>query len=288
MSSVSCTLSNTGLVVCVPSARHEALCVPDFTRFPYDTQKCSLRFGSWMHNGEELNLKFAKPAFSLEDMQPNGNWELISITPRRNSGQFECCPNNTYPSLEYIFLIKRMSAIHASTIVIPAVVLLIMTLTSLWIPPNQQERLNLCFVNLIAHFLHLQYISWIVPTHGPKTPYLMSFSRDSMLLTSFTIIFTVILRNFIQGSLHAPSWVSTVVSFLTGCKAGEIILLNDYSIKGTSSLKEDDDMANIINNQSNNNPSQNQDWLIFAKVLDRICFIVYFFIYIVMFVTFMP
>ncbi|KAK9875263.1 hypothetical protein WA026_007653 [Henosepilachna vigintioctopunctata] len=284
---ITCALQNTGLIVCVPTARHEALCIPDLSKFPYDTQNCTLRFGSWIHSGEELNLRFAKPAFSLEDMQPNGNWELQSVTAHKNAGKYKCCPNNTFPSLEYIFVIKRMAANHASTIIIPSLVLLIMTLTSLWIPPNQQERMHLCFVNLIAHFMHLQYVSFMVPTHGPNTPYLVSYSRDSMLLVSFTIIFTVMLKNLIRGSLHAPVWVSTTVSFLTGFKVGQIILLNDYSIKGVDPLKGDDDLAAIINNP-NNNSTDNRDWLIFAKILDRILFIVYAIIYFVMFVTFLP
>ncbi|XP_045461113.1 neuronal acetylcholine receptor subunit alpha-3-like isoform X2 [Harmonia axyridis] len=283
---ITCILDYKGSVACVPTARHEALCIPDLSKFPYDSQTCSLRFGSWIHTGEELNLLLAKPAFTMEDIQQNGNWELASISAKKSDGKYKCCPNNTFPSLEYTLVIDRISPNHASTVIIPAVVLLVMSLTSLWIPPVKQERMNLCFVNLISHFLHLQYVSWMIPTHGKTVPYLVSYARDSLLLCCFTIVLTVILKNLIEGNPKAPGWVSSVVSFLTGCKAGEIILLNDYSLKGISPLKSQEDEINIINNT--NTSTENKDWLVLAKVLDRICFLIYCLIYLIMFITFLP
>lgn len=287
MSDVSCILLNTGYLVCVPTARLEALCIPDLAKFPYDTQNCTIRLGSWIHSGEELNLRFASPAFSLADMDQNGQWDVLAVETQRNSGKYKCCPNNTYPSLEYRFIIKRHAGIHTATIVIPALVLLIITLLSLWINPNSSDRLHICYVNLISQFLYLQYVSWMVPTHGATVPFLICYSRDSLLLCSFILVLTVILRNLITGSEVAPKWVSIVVSYITSCRVGEIVLLNDYSIKGVAVMKGQDDADNIVNNQGNNN-TECKDWAIFAKILDRMCFIVFSLIYIVMFLSYAP
>ncbi|KAK9875258.1 hypothetical protein WA026_007650 [Henosepilachna vigintioctopunctata] len=167
------------------------------------------------------------------------------------------------------------------------VVLLLITLTALWIPPNQEDRMHMCLLNLILHFMHLEYVSDMVPTHGPNTPYLVCYSRDSMLLASFSILFSIMLKNFIEGSVHAPAWVSNSITFLADYKILELVLLNDHTIKGEETLKVDDELATIIDN-TNNNPTENQDWLVFGKVLDRILFIIYCIVYIIMFVSFLP
>lgn len=113
-------MTATGTVVCVPPARHDALCMPDLTKYPFDQQNCSLRFGSWVHSGEEIDFKIPSTPVTMDDYVPNGDWNLVTVTVKKFDGHFNCCPDNSYPSLNYNFVIERHSSTHAVTVVIPA------------------------------------------------------------------------------------------------------------------------------------------------------------------------
>lgn len=117
---VECLVYADGTVVCVPPTRQEALCVADVSKFPFDVQTCTVRYGSWVNNGEEINFTIPKTPVSKEDYEPNGSWDLISINVTKNPGIYSCCPNNTYPSLSYAFTFRRHSGLHTATVFIPA------------------------------------------------------------------------------------------------------------------------------------------------------------------------
>lgn len=60
-----CSVSNTGNVLCVPGIHFDTLCVPNLKKYPYDTQICTIRFGSWVYKGEELKLKTVSLHFTV-------------------------------------------------------------------------------------------------------------------------------------------------------------------------------------------------------------------------------
>lgn len=121
MKFLDCTVENSGKVMCIPSIRHEAFCLADLTLYPFDTQKCSLIYGSWVHTGEELGLKLANPPVQTEEYKQNGEWLLLHAHGTTNPGHFACCPDDTFPSIIYYFIVKRHAATIAAAYVVPAI-----------------------------------------------------------------------------------------------------------------------------------------------------------------------
>lgn len=74
-----------------------------------------------MHSGEEINLNVPKQAVTIDDVVPNGQWALLGTEVTKHPGKFKCCPNNTYPSINFSFKIKRLVGPHAASVVLPAV-----------------------------------------------------------------------------------------------------------------------------------------------------------------------
>lgn len=55
-SNMNCLADPSGWIIWVPSAQFSVLCSFDLTHWPFDTQTCELRFGSWSHHGEEIDI----------------------------------------------------------------------------------------------------------------------------------------------------------------------------------------------------------------------------------------
>ncbi|KAF5291357.1 hypothetical protein FQA39_LY03508 [Lamprigera yunnana] len=282
-SAIKCLLSYNGLVVCVSPSRHDGMCIADLKKYPYDQQNCTLRYGSWVHTGEEIDFKTASPPISVTDYLPNSNWKLLKVTIQKNHGHYNCCPDNTFPSISYKFYIERHSATQAASIIIPSLVLIIVTLTTLWMNPEEFDRLCLACCNLVAHILHLQMVSIELPSSGDVPPLLIVYSRDSLLLCTFTIVLSVILKTMLRSSKSSPAWISTIVSGILSNRPGQLFLLYEGNVKSLASARNEEDTVNIIENGA---PEPNRDWKMFAILIDRLSFIAFLVTYAFMFITF--
>lgn len=50
-------------------------CNVDVRWFPFDIQKCNLKFGSWTYDGWLLDLQMIEA--DISSYMPNGEWDLI-------------------------------------------------------------------------------------------------------------------------------------------------------------------------------------------------------------------
>lgn len=53
----------------------KSTCHIDVRWFPFDVQKCDLKFGSWSHGSWTLDLQMLKT--DISNYIPNGEWDLI-------------------------------------------------------------------------------------------------------------------------------------------------------------------------------------------------------------------
>ena len=54
-------------------------CAIDIRWFPFDEQRCHMKFGSWTYDGTKLNLTTRTEIAYKEVLQPNGEWDLIGL-----------------------------------------------------------------------------------------------------------------------------------------------------------------------------------------------------------------
>lgn len=117
----NCVISSTGSVICVPPCKYSGHCAGSFTRWPYDRQNCTLNFGAWINTGEEINFVPAKNSVETTDSLLNHEWKLVSISMKKHDGSYACCPNQTFPSLRYNFILERHASIFTVYLLIPTI-----------------------------------------------------------------------------------------------------------------------------------------------------------------------
>ncbi|KAM3966648.1 nicotinic acetylcholine receptor subunit alpha 9 [Aphomia sociella] len=279
----TCTVDYKGTVTCVPHVAHSGICRTSLTRWPYDVQNCTLYFGSWMHKGEQVNFTFynMQPVIT-NDFQNGPSWKLMRVANERLPGIYSCCPNDTYPMLKYTFVLKREAAGPAAIVVVPSIVIVLLTLSSVLLDVKDNIRLMLLCFSLFGHFTFLTEIGYDIPKHGADTPIILLFVRDSMIVTLTSILVTLLLMSLIRRNLPAPGWMISVNRLLAS-GPGKYVVFTEFDPNDTSKQKLAEDDGNV-----NEEPKRSNDWLQFANLLNSFMFIVIFITYFVLICVYIP
>lgn len=281
----TCLLANTGTVTCVPNLAHTGICRTSLRRWPYDVQNCTMFFGSWMHTGEQVNFTFyQQQPVVLEDFQDGPGWKLLNVYHERLPGNYHCCPNSTYPMLKYTFELKREAAGPAAIVVVPSVIIVILTLTSLLLGVKDTTRLLLICFSLYGHFMFLTEIGYEIPKYSADTPIILLFLRDSMIVTLVGILETLLLMYLRRQKLPAPTWIVNI-NRLVYRGAGKYVVFTEIEpidTTDTKSLTGDVPLGEV---QPSSDP---KDWLKLANLLNSVLFIIALLVYLVLICTYIP
>ncbi|CAO1304163.1 unnamed protein product [Diamesa serratosioi] len=274
-----CLINSNSRISCVMPCEHTSMCSGDFTNWPMDYQNCSFIFGNWMKTGEEVNYQSERVKIVSKNVQENTSWKMLAATVRVNTGNYSEFKNVTFPSVKFTFVIERHSAMHIAGYIMSAFVLMIACLSVLWMTPGCVERFVLAGFNLFSHFLFVEQLVWLIPHNGETLPNVVSYFRDSMLIATFLLIETIVVKVIMLATEKPPVWIQSTTTFATNNKVGEFLF--------TSSRPEPQDSSELIEKlqlQSNNDVV----WITFCRIIDRLIFLILFITFITLFILMLP
>lgn len=280
----TCLVNSSGSVTCVPHLAHSGICRTSLSSWPYDTQNCTLYFGSWMHTGEQVNFTFYnhKPIV-LDDYQNGPGWKLLNVYNDRLPGKYSCCPNSTYPMLKYTFTLRREEAGPAALVVVPAIVIVLLTITGMILEIKDNTRLMLICFSLFAHFVFITEIGYIIPKFSSDTPIILLFIRDSMVITLAGILITLILMSLRKRAEPAPGWI-VAANRVINSSPGKYVIFTEFDPNEVIEEKNIDEASS-----SNNDKSRVAiDWIQFANIINTFVFIIICFVYLILIITYIP
>lgn len=141
-------ISYDGTVVYVPYKTVPTYCAMDLTLFPFDTQKCIIKFTPWTHNALEIDLglfghylnttdQMKIPRESLSDLQ----WELLEGTATLSSKKFDCCPEK-YSFFEVSLQMSRKTNFYRYVVTWPSVVACFLVPFLFAIPSHSSQKIT--------------------------------------------------------------------------------------------------------------------------------------------------
>lgn len=76
-------------------AMFQSICKIDIKYFPFDEQKCHMKFASWAYDVSKLDVCVHKEESGLVKgiYQPSNEWNLNSVDVVRNEVKYNCCPH---------------------------------------------------------------------------------------------------------------------------------------------------------------------------------------------------
>ncbi|XP_053661833.1 acetylcholine receptor subunit alpha-like 1 [Anopheles marshallii] len=253
-----------GKVLWVPPTEYHAFCELNMRLWPFDYQKCFVKVGSWTFDGYMLNLTIGSEP-EIETLVSNSEWKIVKVGVERNTKYYPCC-TEPYVDITYNFTLQRQSDTHRAIVIIPALVIIILALSVFWLPLESGERIITNGIIALMITIYLVYFAQQLPAISGHTPLIVIFFSNTLLLTAFSTIISVIVLNVAKGK-HQRS-LPNVLKRLAGC-VGPFVGVGkkhfSFSDKGNVTIES----------------SVDHEWSKFGLVLNRLSFIVYCIIFVI-------
>ncbi|WKX96514.1 hypothetical protein Q1695_012725 [Nippostrongylus brasiliensis] len=193
------------------------ICKVDVTYYPFDTQICFLKLGSWTYSGKHINLDFmltkiigvkghqimasSKPygdnpdsysvneSIDLQVYLQNGEWDLMNTPGTRVVTVFG---EESYHELYYYIHIRRRTLAYGINLIIPSLVISMMTVLGFTLPPDACEKVTLETTVLLSVIFFLQMVSSMSPPQSKSVPILAAFFSCCLMVVACSCVFTVL------------------------------------------------------------------------------------------------
>nr|ACF60609.1 nicotinic acetylcholine receptor non-alpha subunit [Ancylostoma caninum] len=195
-------INNLGDMLWVPPAIYKSSCIIDVEFFPFDEQVCTLVFGSWTYNENEIKLEFDQAEWvDLSEYAPSSIWDVMdapaSLVNKRSR-------------IEFQVRIRRKTLFYTVVLIIPTVLMAFLSMAVFFLPTDSGEKMTLTISVLLSIVVFLLLVSKILPPTSSTIPLMAKYLLLTFVLNVITILVTVIIINvYFRGPTthRMPAWV---------------------------------------------------------------------------------
>ncbi|XP_050401430.1 neuronal acetylcholine receptor subunit alpha-6 [Patella vulgata] len=205
-------LSN-GLVLWSPPARLRSSCHIDITYFPFDSQVCSQKFGSWTYDKAQVDLRNKSNVLEVSNYITNGEWTLYKYTLVRNEVKYPI-GDSVFPDVTIYITIYRRILYYVLNILLPCFWLNILSVLTFCLPPDAGEKLTLSITVLLSYSVFMLLVADTMPPTSESVPLIEVYLTMSMAMSSVSVIMTVLvlkLHHSPPNPTEVPNWVRFLI-----------------------------------------------------------------------------
>ncbi|XP_023306759.2 neuronal acetylcholine receptor subunit alpha-2 [Lucilia cuprina] len=285
MGDTQALLASDGSFIWVPPVVYTAYCNLNLKLWPYDTQTCKLKIGTWTMTNIFPKFVEINETLDYSDLIKSTEWDISDAKSQYVTQDF-------YSYLEYTFTLQRRSSMYSAVIFTPASCIILLCLSTFWLPPQMGEKILLNGIVIVVVAAFLMYFAQMLPILAENTPLVVLFYSSSLLMLSLSTIISVIVL-YLSTAKHKKRVPEFLKNLLNGV-VGRVLLLSQFTLEaepqsllnnGTKELgehvydnpdqSETTDPTHINPNQLPTSRSIQFDWVLLATAFDRICFLIY-------------
>ena len=156
-----------GNILYIRPTKYSFSCKLDLNDFPYDTQVCSMTFGSWKYSKSTLDLR---PFNQYEDFKnisisedfSHNEWNIIDVNVTHTDVEYLCCPGDYYPNSVFTITLQRNPTKYTVVIIMTLFITIGDFIVLLLPSDNYRRTFILVFVPLTLIWLQI-YIATKIP-----------------------------------------------------------------------------------------------------------------------------
>ncbi|KAF1770683.1 hypothetical protein GCK72_002504 [Caenorhabditis remanei] len=198
-------INHKGDMLWVPPAIYKSSCIIDVEFFPFDEQVCTLVFGSWTYNENEIKLEFVQAELvDVSEYSASSIWDVIDVPASLV---------NKRSRIEFQVRIRRKTLFYTVVLIIPTVLMAFLSMAVFFLPTDSGEKITLTISVLLSIVVFLLLVSKILPPTSSTIPLMAKYLLLTFVLNVITILVTVIIINvYFRGprTHRMPHWVRVV------------------------------------------------------------------------------
>ncbi|XP_021375385.1 neuronal acetylcholine receptor subunit alpha-10-like [Mizuhopecten yessoensis] len=210
---INAMVKYNGEIFWSPPTRLRSSCKVDITYFPFDSQICKLKFGSWTYPKAQVDLVNMSGLVDLTTYTTNGEWMLKEYYITRNEIVYPI-GNDKYPDVTVIIVIQRRILYYILNIIFPCFWLNVLSVLTFCLPPDAGEKISLSITVLLSYSVFMLLVAESMPPTSEFVPLIGIYLTVSMALASISVILTVFVLKIHHCAPHqprVPKWVRKVV-----------------------------------------------------------------------------
>lgn len=214
-------LNSDGYITWVRPIIYSFSCHLSLKDFPYDTQSCSMTFGSWRLSKQFLDIypfNSTNPNYRSiqvsEDFSHN-EWDIIDMKTDPQDIEYKCCPGELWPNTIYTIHLERKSTKY-DVVIIMSLVLTITAIIVTFIDLSKYTRFYLLvFIPLTIIWLQI-HIAGKIPVIEYAT------SMELFFLNCFYTMLVVVFESGILFNLGKQD-IGLSLNFMQKYKNGKLM-----------------------------------------------------------------
>ncbi|XP_030649670.1 neuronal acetylcholine receptor subunit alpha-10 [Chanos chanos] len=187
-------------------------CKVDVSFFPFDAQECPLTFGSWTHNGNQMDLLNALDSADLADFVENVEWDLLGMPAKKNVILYGCC-SDPYPDITYTLKLKRRASFYIFNLLIPCMMISFLAPLSFYLPADSGEKVSLGVTVLLALTVFQLLVAESMPP-SENVPLIGKYYIATMTMITASTALTIFIMNIHHCGPEArpvPEWARRLI-----------------------------------------------------------------------------
>ncbi|XP_038070859.1 neuronal acetylcholine receptor subunit alpha-9-like [Patiria miniata] len=185
-------------------------CLLDVRYFPFDHQRCEMKFGPWQHNGKEIIMKGQGDQSVFNS---NGEWDMTGINTSNNVEYYPDDPGIPFTDCKFTIKFSRRSEFYVFNLMMPSCLICLMAALAFLLPPTSQGKVNLGVTFLLSMTVFLMIVAESIPPTN-QVPVIGQYFAATMVLVSLSLVLNVcVVAIFSHATVGepVPEWIRTFV-----------------------------------------------------------------------------
>lgn len=179
--------------------------------FPFDTQSCPFRYGSWSHEKGRIDVSTKSKIQIDYSTVHNTGWQLLNYSSKMITKEFS---GLSYESIEFKVVFKRKALCRSLNLLLPPLIVGVLVLLTFMLPAESGERLTLSVTLLLAMIFFMVSVAHLIPGDDSTVPLIYKFFLivlAQIVVLLFCLIFSMQLHHKRSYDSPMPKWLRKFV-----------------------------------------------------------------------------
>ncbi|XP_005093258.2 neuronal acetylcholine receptor subunit beta-4 [Aplysia californica] len=218
--SILVSIKDDGHLSWEPGILTKTICEVNIGKYPFDYQKCEIKFLTWMHTNKTLDVQPGSELVSLDACIPNGEWDIKSAVARPYFYPSTYKIGTAHTGVKFVIELMRKRTFYVLNTIVPVVMLSLLNVLVFLLPASSGEKMALAVTVLLSFTVYLSIISEVMPKTSESISILAVYLTSLLSLSTMSVLSSGVVMNMIHQDTDKP--VPRFLRCLVCCRRRQI------------------------------------------------------------------